>query len=244
MPHKIGFVVVSSSGHEDGFSARELMIHAPTVSGWRSPRFCQFPQEIVLQMVERCRIRKLQLLAHQYMISSKIEFYISESLPEYFAPYQAERFRRLGYVSLCDNEKTGCKARELKSVYVDAVGQFLKLIFHQNHVNKYNIYNQVALVAINIIGDPADFSDESNTASREKLIDHYLGHNSEDPALEGTYASSVRTGGESTLGELKGPAVPSSVTLSVLDTSLGQWLPCHLPAVDDNEGTPFQRCLV
>ncbi|XP_057410580.1 centrosomal protein of 104 kDa isoform X2 [Balaenoptera acutorostrata] len=186
MPHKIGFVVVSSSGHEDGFSARELMTHAPTVSGWRSPRFCQFPQEIVLQMVERCRIRKLQLLAHQYMIASKIEFYVSESLPEYFAPYQAERFRRLGYVSLCDNEKTGCKARELKSVYVDAVGQFLKLIFHQNHINKYNVYNQVALVAINIIGDPADFSDESNITSREKLIDHYLGHNTEDPALEGT----------------------------------------------------------
>ncbi|KAM5160497.1 centrosomal protein of 104 kDa isoform 3-T4 [Callospermophilus lateralis] len=188
MPHKIGFVVVSSSGHEDGFSARELMIHAPTVSGWRSPRFCQFPQEIVLQMVERCRIRKLQLLAHQYMISSKIEFYISESLPEYFVPYQSERFRRLGYVSLCDNQKTGCKARELKSVYVDAVGQFLKLIFHQNHVNKYNTYNQVALVAVNIIGDPADFGDESNITSREKLIDHYLGHNPEDPALEGTYA--------------------------------------------------------
>ncbi|XP_044798839.1 centrosomal protein of 104 kDa isoform X5 [Bubalus bubalis] len=186
MPHKIGFVVVSSSGHEDGFSARELMIHAPTVSGWRSPRFCQFPQEIVLQMVERCQIRKLQLLAHQYMIPSKVEFYISESLPEYFTPYQAERFRRLGYVSLCDNEKTGCKARELKSVYVDAVGQFLKLIFHQNHVNKYNVYNQVALVAVNIIGDPADFGDESNITSREKLIDHYLGHNAEDPALEGT----------------------------------------------------------
>ncbi|XP_040143740.2 centrosomal protein of 104 kDa isoform X2 [Ictidomys tridecemlineatus] len=139
-------------------------------------------------MVERCRIRKLQLLAHQYMISSKIEFYISESLPEYFVPYQAERFRRLGYVSLCDNQKTGCKARELKSVYVDAVGQFLKLIFHQNHVNKYNTYNQVALVAVNIIGDPADFGDESNITSREKLIDHYLGHNPEDPALEGTYA--------------------------------------------------------
>lgn len=49
------------------------------------------------------------------------------------------------YVSLCDNEKTGCKARELKSVYVDAVGQFLKLILHQNHVNKFNIHNQVWL---------------------------------------------------------------------------------------------------
>ncbi|XP_054439880.1 centrosomal protein of 104 kDa isoform X1 [Pteronotus mesoamericanus] len=185
MPHKIGFVVVSSSGHEDGFSARELMLHAPTVSGWRSPRFCQFPQEIVVQMVGRCRMRKLQLLAHQYMIPSKVEFYVSESLPECFAPHQAERFRRLGYVSLCDNEKTGCRARELKSVHVDAVGQFLKLVFHQNHTNKYNIYNQVALVAINIIGDPADL-DESNLASREKLIDHYLGHSTEDPALEGT----------------------------------------------------------
>lgn len=63
---------------------------------WFAFRFCQFPQEIVLQMVERCRIRKLQLLAHQYMIPSKVEFYVSESLPEYFVPYQAERFRRLG----------------------------------------------------------------------------------------------------------------------------------------------------
>ncbi|KFQ82934.1 Centrosomal protein of 104 kDa [Phaethon lepturus] len=188
MPHKIGFIVVSSSGHEDGFSAKELMVHAPTVNGWRSPRLCQYPQEIVLQLVERCRIRKLQLLAHQYMISSKIEFYISESLPEYFAPYQSERFHRLGYVPLSDNEKTDFKARELKSVYMDAVGQYLKLIFHKNYVNKYNLYGQVALVAVNIIGDPVDYSnDSSNSPSREKLIDHYLGIKSDDPALDGTY---------------------------------------------------------
>ncbi|NXF11665.1 CE104 protein, partial [Smithornis capensis] len=188
MPHKIGFTVVSSSGHEDGFSARELLVHAPTVSGWRSPRLCQYPQEIVLELVERCRIRKLQLLAHQYMISSKIEFYVSESLPEYFAPYQSDRFQRLGYVPLSDNEKTDFKARELKSVYVDAVGQYLKLIFHKNYVNKYNLYGQVALVAVNIIGDPADYSSDSmNSPSREKLVDHYLGIKSDDPALDGTY---------------------------------------------------------
>ncbi|NWV31672.1 CE104 protein, partial [Grantiella picta] len=188
MPHKIGFTVVSSSGHEDGFSARELMVHAPTVNGWRSPRLCQYPQEIILQLVERCRIRKLQLLAHQYMIASKIEFYISESLPEYFAPYQSERFQRLGYVPLSDNEKTDFRARELKSVYMDAVGQYLKLIFHKNYVNKYNLYGQVALVAVNIIGDPADYgSDSLSSPSREKLIDHYLGIKSDDPALDGTY---------------------------------------------------------
>ncbi|NXK63252.1 CE104 protein, partial [Sylvietta virens] len=188
MPHKIGFTVVSSSGHEEGFSARELMVHAPTVNGWRSPRLCQYPQEIILQLVERCRIRKLQLLAHQYMIASKIEFYISESLPEYFAPYQSERFQRLGYVPLSDNEKTDFRARELKSVYMDAVGQYLKLIFHKNYVNKYNLYGQVALVAVNIIGDPADYGNDSmSSPSREKLIDHYLGIKSDDPALDGTY---------------------------------------------------------
>ncbi|NXW77309.1 CE104 protein, partial [Hirundo rustica] len=188
MPHKIGFTVVSSSGHEDGFSARELMVHAPTVNGWRSPRLCQYPQEIILQLVERCRIRKLQLLAHQYMIASKIEFYISESLPEYFAPYQSERFQRLGYVPLSDNEKTDFRARELKSVYMDAVGQYLKLIFHKNYVNKYNLYGQVALVAVNIIGDPEDYGNDSmSSPSREKLIDHYLGIKLDDPALDGTY---------------------------------------------------------
>ncbi|XP_070615112.1 centrosomal protein of 104 kDa isoform X2 [Erythrolamprus reginae] len=189
MPHKIGFMVISSSGHEDGFSAKELMVHAPTVNGWRSPRLCQYPQEIVLQMVERCRIRKLQLLAHQYMISSKIEFYISENLPDYFAPYKTEQFQRLGYVSLSDNEKTGYRARELKSVYVDAVGQYLKLTFHKNYANQYNLYSQVALVAINIIGEPADLSHENSQSDREKLIDHYLGSNLDDSALlEGSYS--------------------------------------------------------
>lgn len=59
------------------------------------------------------------------------------------APAGVSRALPCSYVSLCDNEKTGCKARELKSVYVDAVGQFLKLILHQNHANKYNVYNQV-----------------------------------------------------------------------------------------------------
>ncbi|XP_018083433.1 centrosomal protein of 104 kDa isoform X4 [Xenopus laevis] len=126
MPHKLGFVVVSSSGHEDGFSAKELMVHAPTVSGWRSP----------------------------------------------------------SYVSLSDNEKTSYKARELKSVYVEAVGQYLKLIFHKNNSNRYNLYNQVALIAINIIGDPVDFNEENNMPSREKLIDQYLGNNSEESALD------------------------------------------------------------
>ncbi|XP_015192654.2 centrosomal protein of 104 kDa isoform X1 [Lepisosteus oculatus] len=189
MPHKIGFVVVSSSGHEDNYNAKELMVHAPTVNGWRSARFCPYPQEITLQLVERCRIRKLQLLAHQYMISAKIEFYISDSLPESFSPNPSDRFCRLGYVSLSDNEKTGFKARELKSVHVDAVGTYLKLIFHKNHINRYNLYNQVALVAINVLGDSVDSSEMDVIPTRDQLIEHYLNSIHNDVTLEGTYLS-------------------------------------------------------
>ena len=47
------------------------------------------------------------------------------------------------YVSLSDNEKTGFKARELKSVHVDAIGTYLRITFHRNHINRYNVYNQV-----------------------------------------------------------------------------------------------------
>ncbi len=33
---------------------------------------------------------------------------------------------------------------ELKSINVDCVGQLLKLILHQNHINQLNLYNQVS----------------------------------------------------------------------------------------------------
>lgn len=54
------------------------------------------------------------------------------------------------YVALSDNEQTDYKARELKSVHVDAVGIYLKLVIHKNHVNKYNLYNQVPTVSYTI----------------------------------------------------------------------------------------------
>lgn len=48
MPRKIGFTVVNSSSHEEHFSARELMLHAPTVSGWRSSRYINTSTNIIL----------------------------------------------------------------------------------------------------------------------------------------------------------------------------------------------------
>ncbi|XP_068454020.1 centrosomal protein of 104 kDa isoform X2 [Clinocottus analis] len=187
MPRKIGFMVLNASSHEDNFNAKELMVHAPTVNGWRSSRLCSYPQHITLQLVERSRVRKLQLLAHQYLIPAKVEFHIGDSLPETITSGLPGQLRRLGYVSLSDNEKTSFKARELKSVHVDAIGTYLRITFHRNHVNHCNHHNQVALVAINVLGDSLDGDAVNATPSKEQLIEHYLNSTQLEAALDTTF---------------------------------------------------------
>jgi centrosomal protein CEP104 len=68
-------------------------------------------------------------------------------------PLNEVKFNRLGYLSLESNEKSGFQARELKSVYVDAFSLLLKIVLHKCHVNKFNLYNQVGLIAINCMGE-------------------------------------------------------------------------------------------
>ncbi|XP_036068534.1 centrosomal protein of 104 kDa-like [Oryzias melastigma] len=141
MQKKIKFSVISSSSHEDHFSAKELLVHAPTVRGWRSSRLSSFPQHVTIQLEQRSRIRKLQLLAHQFLIPTKVEFHVGDILP--YSGSSELQLRRLGYVSMSDNERTGFRPRELKSVHVDAVGTFLKISLYRNHANRFNHCSQL-----------------------------------------------------------------------------------------------------
>lgn len=76
-------------------------------------------------------------------------------LPDPNTPYQSNdiKYKKLGYLSLDSNERTNFQARELKSVYIDAPCLFLKLLMHKNHQNKYNLFNQVGLIAVSIFGE-------------------------------------------------------------------------------------------
>ncbi|KAJ3417258.1 hypothetical protein HDV05_005714 [Chytridiales sp. JEL 0842] len=65
-------------------------------------------------------------------------------------------FTRLGYVTLGDNASTGYKARELKSIHIDAEGDYLKIVAHKCYINPLNLYNQVGIVAVNLMGDIYD----------------------------------------------------------------------------------------
>lgn len=112
-----------------------------------------YPQDIVLQLSCRSKIRKIQILSHQHLISSKIEIFIGDVDGKTPVDLKNVRYIRLGYISLSNNQKTNFRARELKSVQVDAAGHFLKLHLHKNYINKHNLYNQIGIVAINVIGD-------------------------------------------------------------------------------------------
>lgn len=55
-------------------------------------------------------------------------------------------------MSLDNNERSSYQARELKTVYLDIAGNFVRLLVHQCHTNKYNLFNQIGIVAVNLIG--------------------------------------------------------------------------------------------
>eukprot|EP01135_Chromosphaera_perkinsii_P011779 Nk52_evm25s2496 gene=Nk52_evmTU25s2496 len=173
MPRKIGFKIAFCSGADEDSPAVRLEEHNPTNNGWESQRFCTFPQIIVLRLEEDCRIRKVQLLSHQYKIATKIELFIGNLPPGRMGDHNEAEYEKLGYVSLSSNESAGFKARELKSVHVDAVGSFMKLVVHKNHVNEHNLFNQVGLVAINVIGgeyEPEYLSSNIRVAADEPKL--------------------------------------------------------------------------
>lgn len=78
----------------------------------------------------------------------------------------------MGYLSLDSNERSNFQARELKTVYIDYVGKFIRLIIHDNYINKQNLYNQVGIVAVNFLGNEETISsmlavnNNSNSSNR------------------------------------------------------------------------------
>nr|CAD7423266.1 unnamed protein product [Timema monikensis] len=156
MPHKIEFTVVFASGEEDRHRATELNAHGPTVRGWQSSRNCSYPQELVFQLHHIATVQRIQVLAHQYLIPEKLELWSSNPRADE-CDVTVEQFEYLGFITLSDNQSTGFKSRELKSVTVPScTAKYLKLRLHENHKNSLNVYNQVGLIALNVLGQPLE----------------------------------------------------------------------------------------
>jgi centrosomal protein CEP104 len=122
---------------------------------------------MILKLHSDCpRVFKIQLLLHHYKIPSRIEIGIAT---------HPDKFNRLGYVSLGDNSNNSYKARELKTVHIDARCQYVQFSFHRCHVNPLNLYNQVhyihqvGLIAVNILGSSDIVVSESGATGNPVL---------------------------------------------------------------------------
>ena len=110
------------------------------------------------------QIQQIQILSHEYKIATKVEVHVGT--PSAGDP-EARRcnFRRLGYLSFDSNRRSNFQARELKSVMLNTVAQVVKLVPHRCHVNSLNIYNQVGIIALNIVGEKVPASGAGSFAA-------------------------------------------------------------------------------
>jgi len=167
--------VIDATSEDPGYPADELNVHSPNTRGWQSVKFAEYPQEIGFQIEgSDVRLSQVQILSHQSKIASKVEIFIGQG-----ASYETAQFKRLGYLSLDSNERSQYQARELKTVYIDYAGKYMRLIVHRNYVNKQNLFNQVGIVAINLLGSESGGGSASNSLSVG--IPHATGPASSNP---------------------------------------------------------------
>eukprot|EP01022_Parablepharisma_sp_SALTPOND_P015298 TRINITY_DN214_c0_g1_i1.p2 TRINITY_DN214_c0_g1~~TRINITY_DN214_c0_g1_i1.p2 ORF type:complete len:889 (+),score=112.15 TRINITY_DN214_c0_g1_i1:7443-10109(+) len=161
----ITFLII---GEDKDHPVTELLHSGPGSKGWESPRFGSFPQTIILQFKSLVVLRQIQFLSHQAKIATKIELFVYAPSTALQLPTPQDlpnlKFKRIGYLSLDSNERSGFTARELKSVYIEVPAYFLKVALHKCHVNKHNIFNQVGLIAINCLGEALDSGERAPEA--------------------------------------------------------------------------------
>ena len=68
--HPVKFSIIQCTGEESGYPVTELQYYTDNTKGWLSPRFCDYPQEMVLQFHHHCRMlskahRKLGTSTHE-----------------------------------------------------------------------------------------------------------------------------------------------------------------------------------
>eukprot|EP00668_Euglena_longa_P032224 GGOE01041524.1.p1 GENE.GGOE01041524.1~~GGOE01041524.1.p1 ORF type:complete len:857 (-),score=246.28 GGOE01041524.1:242-2812(-) len=152
------FQVCHCWSEEDGFPGTELMFHTAVTKGWHSARFTKFPVEVGLQFEGLVSIKSLHFLCHEFMVPTRVDVMVCEPdetqlATAMFPTYEKAPWQRLGHFFFGSNEDKQFKARELKTVHINVPTVFVRLLLDKCHLNPYNFYNQVSLVAIEAIGE-------------------------------------------------------------------------------------------
>lgn len=132
-------------------------VSAQSNNGWCSQKFCAYPQEIVLKFEAPLRLKTLQILSHEFKISSRIElFYIPyfdpKTQPDGPTTDQVARIGNFSFENIDPTMKPKLM-REMKTVHLsDIYTQYIKIDLYQPYENSLNIFQQVSLVSVSCIG--------------------------------------------------------------------------------------------
>jgi centrosomal protein CEP104 len=113
-------------------------------------------------------LKQINILSHEKRISSLIEFwsYYQTQPNEFYPHFRNLSYEKLGYIRMDTNFKTIHKFREFRKVFIDTKCLYLKLTLHKNYLNKYNVFNQIGLISIELFGEPLN----TNLNPSEMLI--------------------------------------------------------------------------
>lgn len=129
--YKLKYKIIYSSEEDPEYPVTQLLSTNPQNRGWQSPKFGEFPYEIIIQFTNIVKLTQMQFLAHEFKIPLSISLY-------YYMPDGPDvltsklkltniKFQSLGEVEFGDNENSNFKARELKSVSISTATLLLKL---------------------------------------------------------------------------------------------------------------------
>jgi centrosomal protein CEP104 len=103
--------------------------------------------------------------------AERIELWIHFSPKAAPSTPSSQSFEYLGFISLSDNSSTQYQSRELQSVsVVPKIGTHLKIRLGQAYENDFNRHGQVALLAINVLGEELTQSELSSLNSSSSAL--------------------------------------------------------------------------
>lgn len=125
----------------------------------------------------------------KYFSAEKVELWLHYSPKSIPSTPSSQCFDFLGFVALADNAATNYKSRELQSVSVNPrKGTHLKLRLSGPHMNEYNTDKQIALIAVNVLGEELDITATANKEGEENgamvtTQEQAVAQDSAEPAL-------------------------------------------------------------
>ncbi|KAL9538036.1 hypothetical protein MBANPS3_011250 [Mucor bainieri] len=189
--NSLPYEVVHCSSWDDDYNPEQLVKSSPgnhqqaeqqqmKCKGWQTPKCPEYPQDLIIHLLSGAsRISKVQILSHHFKIATRIDVYIGivkdpqdvlediapDTLPSEDEDNMLIEFSRLGYVCFDNNARAQFRARELKSIKINADGEYVRLVIRNCHRNRLNTYNQVGILALNILGQPSHLVDKNDIMS-------------------------------------------------------------------------------